>query len=103
MHGVDSSRATQIPQIPDVGPHIPTTLFSSPPSTPLVGSHDVHPHEATQPGSRGGDRDEADDLFDYIFSFLESRCVTNTGTLPGTFIVNKEGLPLKQVRLPGNF
>jgi hypothetical protein len=55
---VGSSGTAQMPQIHDLGPHIPARLFSSPTSTPLDGSHDTHPQAATQPGSGGGDRDE---------------------------------------------
>jgi hypothetical protein len=105
MHGVGSSGAVQMPQGTDVGPRISfrTRLFISPPSTPLGGSHDTHPQEATQVGSGGGDGDEADDLANYMVSFPKSRCVTSTGTLKGTFMVNEEGIPLKKVKFPGNF
>ena len=58
---------------------------------------------ATQVGSGGGDRDEADDLTNYMVSFPKERRVTSTWTLKGTFMVNKEGLPLNQVKVPGNF
>jgi hypothetical protein len=105
MHGVGSSGATQTPQGTDAGPHIPAKkrLFISPPSTPLGGSHDMHPQEATRVGSRGGDGHEADDLANYMVSFPKERRVTNTGTLKGKFMVNEEGLPLKQVKVLGNF
>jgi hypothetical protein len=105
MHGVGSSGVAQTPQGTDAGPRIPSRmwLFISPPSTPLGGSHDTHPQEATQVGSGGGDGDEADDLANYMVSFPKERCVTNMGTLKGTFMVNEEGLPLKQVKVPGNF
>jgi hypothetical protein len=84
--------------------NLPGQLFRSPPSTPLGGSHDTHTQEAaTQVGSGGGDGDEADDLTNYMVSFPKERHVTNTGTLKGTFMVNEEGLPLKQVKVPGNF
>jgi hypothetical protein len=49
----------------------------------------------TQGGSRGGDRDEADDLTNYMVAFPKVRHVTSIGTLKGTFMVNEEGLPLK--------
>jgi hypothetical protein len=101
--GVGSSgTVAQMPQIPDVGPRIPSRLFSSPPSTPLDGIHDTHPQATTQPGSGGGDRDEPDDV-DYMVAFPGVRCVTSMGTLPCTFMVNEEGLPLKKIRLPGSF
>jgi hypothetical protein len=57
----------------------------------------------TQVGSRGGDRYEVNDSTNYMVVFPKERCVTNTGTLKGTFMVNDEGLPLKQVKVPGNF
>jgi hypothetical protein len=84
MHGIGSSGAAQMPQGPNVGPHIAARiqLFRSPPSTPLGGSHDTPTEEAaTQVGSGGGDRDEADDLTNYMVSFPKERHVTNTGTL----------------------
>ena len=58
---------------------------------------------ATKVGSGGGDRDEADDLTNYMIDFPKERCVTIIGTLKGTFMVNEEGLPLKKVKVPGNF
>jgi hypothetical protein len=106
MHGVGSSGTAQMPQGPDASPRIASRmqLFRSPPSTPLGGSHDTHTEEATtQVGSGGGDGDEVDDLTNYMVSFPKERHVTNTGTLKGTFMVNEEGLPLKQVKVPGNF
>jgi hypothetical protein len=79
-------------------------LFRYPPSTPLGGIHDMHTKEtATHVGSRGGDGDEVDDLTNCMFVFPKSRCVTSTWTLKGTFMVKEEGLPLKQVKVPGNF
>jgi hypothetical protein len=56
---------------------------------------------ATQVGSGGGDIDEADDLDNYMVYFPKARCVTSTRTLKGTFMVNEEGIPLKQVKVPG--
>jgi hypothetical protein len=106
MHGIGSSGTAQMPQGPNAGPRIASRmqLFISPPSTPLGGSHDTHTEEAaTQVGSGGGDGDEADDLTNYMVSFPKERHVTSTGTLKGTFMVNEEGLPLKQVKVPGNF
>jgi hypothetical protein len=102
MHGIGSSGAAQMPQGPNAGPRIAARmqLFRSPPSTPLGGSHDTPTEEAaTQVGSGGGDRDEADDLTNYMVSFPKARRVTSTGTLKGTFMVNEEGLPLKQVKV----
>ena len=106
MHGVGSSGAAQTPQGPNAGPRIAsrTQLFRSPPSTPLGGSHDTHTEEAaTQVGSRGGDGDEADDLANYMVAFPKEIHVTNTGALKGTFMVNKEGIPLNKVKVPRNF
>jgi hypothetical protein len=105
MHGIGSSGTAQRPQGSNAGPRIAvrTQLFRSPPSTPLGGSHDTHTEEATtQIGSKGGDGDEADDLTNYMVAFPKARRVTNTRTLKGTFMVNEEELPLKQVKVPGN-
>ena len=88
-----SNEPAQKLEIPNAGPR-----------TPLVSSHDTLPQEAsTQPSSGGGDRDEANLLVEYMVSFPRARHVISMGTLPGTFMVNDEGLPLKQVKLPGNF
>jgi hypothetical protein len=38
-----------------------------------------------------------------MVSFYGARCVTSMGTLPCTFLVDDNGLPLKQSRLPGSF
>jgi hypothetical protein len=38
-----------------------------------------------------------------MVSFPGARCVTSMGTLPCTFLVDDNGLPLKQSRLPGSF
>ena len=106
MHGIGSSGAAQTPQGPNAGSRITarTQLFRFPPSTPLGGSHDTPIEEATtQVGSGGGDRDETNDLTNYMVSFPKARRVTSTGTLKGTFMVNEEGLPLKQVKVPCNF
>ena len=106
MHGIDSSDAAQTPQGPNAGPRIAAKmqLFRSPPSTPLGGSHDTPTEEAaTQVDSGGGDRDEGDDLTNYMVSFPKERHVISTGTLKGTFMVNEEGLPLNQVKFPSNF
>jgi hypothetical protein len=64
----------------------------------------MHTEEvAKHVGSRGGDGDEANDLTKYRVSFPKERHVTNTGTLKSTFMVNEEELPLKQVKILGNF
>jgi hypothetical protein len=101
MHGVGSGGATQTPQVLDAVPRksSKTHLFISRPSTPLCGSHNMHIEE----GSGGGDGDEVDDLTKYMVDFPKARRVTSTGTLKGTFMVNEEGLPLNQVKVPGNF
>jgi hypothetical protein len=52
--------------------------------------------------SRDGDKDEAGDVVDMV-SFPGARRVTSTGTLLCTFLVDDNGLPLKQIRLPGSF
>jgi hypothetical protein len=106
MHGASSSGISHMPQGPNAGPHNPMRmqLFISPPSTPVGGSHNTHPQEAaTQVGSGGRDEDEANDLANYMVAFPKEICVTNTGTLKGTFMVNEEGIPLKKVKVPGNF
>jgi hypothetical protein len=106
MHGIGSSGIAKMPQGPNTSHRIAsrTQLFRSPPSTPLGGSHDTPTEEAaTKVGSRGGDRDQDDDLTNYMVSFPKEICVTSTGTLKGTFMVNEEGLPLKKVKVPGNF
>jgi hypothetical protein len=103
--GVGSSGIAEMPQSPDVGCHTAArVLFTSPSSTPnLDRSHDTHRQASTQwSGSRGGDRDEADDVVDMV-AFPGARRVTNMGTLPCTFLVDDNKLPLKQIRLPGSF
>jgi hypothetical protein len=102
---VGSSGAAEMPQSPDVGCHTTArVLFTSPSSTPnLDRSHDTHRQASPQQsGSRGGDRDEVDDVVDMV-AFPGARHVTNTGTLPCTFLVDDNRLPLKQIRLPGSF
>jgi hypothetical protein len=106
MHGVSSSGVAQMSEGPEAGPcqYVRTQLLISPPSTLLGGSHDTHTEEATiQVGSRGGEEDKVDYLTNYMVSFPKERRVTSTRTLKGTFMVNEEGLPLKQVKVPGNF
>jgi hypothetical protein len=58
---------------------------------------------ATHVGFGGGNRDEVDDITNYMVSFPKEICVTSTGTLKGEFMANEEGLPLNQVKVPGNF
>ena len=60
-------------------------LFSSPPSIHVVNSHDTDPQESTQLRFGDVDRDEADDLDDYMVSFPGVRHVTSMGTLSRTF------------------
>jgi hypothetical protein len=57
----------------------------------------------TQVGYGGGDRDEVNDLTKYMVVFPKARRVTSIMTLKGTFMINEEGIPLKQVKVPGNF
>jgi hypothetical protein len=95
-----------MPQGTDAGPCIAsrTYLFRSPPSTPLGGSHDTHTEETTtQVGSGHGDEYEDDDLTSYMVFFPKERHATNTWILKGTFMVNNEGIPLKQVKVPGQY
>ena len=89
---VSRSGNAQMSDIPDSGPQ-----------TPLASSPDMHTQKATQPGPGGGDRDEDNILVDYIVEFPGVRRVTSMGTLPDTFMVNNEGLPLKKVKLPNIF
>jgi hypothetical protein len=64
----------------------------------------MHRQESTpQLDSRYGGRDEDHSDVVEIVSFPRARCVTSTGTLPCTFLVDDNGLPLKQSRLPGSF
>jgi hypothetical protein len=103
--GVGSSGTAKTPQCPDISCHIVyRVLFTTPYSTPnLDRSHDTHRHESTQWSRyRGGDRDEAGDVVE-IVSFSGAKHVTNTRTLPCTFLVDDNKLPLKPIRLPGSF
>jgi hypothetical protein len=62
---VGSSGIVEMPQSPDVGCHTTArVLFTSPSSTPnLDKSHETHRQTCPQwSGSRGGDRDEANDV-----------------------------------------
>ena len=79
-------------------------LFTSPYSTPnLDRSHETQCQTSTHHSeSRDGGRDEAGDVVDMV-SFPGARIVTRTGTLPLTFLVDDNGIPLKQSRLPGSF
>jgi hypothetical protein len=104
--GVGSSGATETLQSPDAGSHTTArALFTSPYSTPhLDRSHDMHQHASTpRSKSREGGRDEDhSDVVD-MDAFPGARRVTSTGTLLCTFLVDDNGLPLKQSRLPGSF
>jgi hypothetical protein len=104
---VGSSGATEMLQSPNVGDHTyARALFTSPSSTPnLDRSHDTHRQTPTHwSESRDGGRDEAHgDVVEYMVAFSRARCVTRTGTLLCTFLVDDNGLPLKQSRLPSSF
>jgi hypothetical protein len=103
--GVGSSGATETLQSPDAGGHTaPRVIFTSPYSTPnLDRSHDTHRQTSTHRSkSRDGDIDEAGDVVDMV-AFPRARRVTSTGTLPCTFLVDDNGIPLKQSRLLGSF
>jgi len=102
---VGSSGITEIPQSPDAGCHTTArVLFTSPYSIPnLYRNHDTHRQASTQQsGSRGGDKYYVDDVVGMVV-FPRARHVTNMGTLPCTFLVDDNRLPLKQIRLPGKF
>ena len=72
-------------------------------STPLGASQETHPSQAdTQPTAERVGNDEAD-MANYIIAFPGATRVTSTGTIPGMFLVNNEGVPIKQVQLPGKF
>jgi hypothetical protein len=104
--GVGSSGATEMLQSPDAGGHTAArALFTSPSSTPhLDRSHDMHRQASTpRSESREGGRDEDHSDVVEMDAFPGARRVTSTGTLPCTFLVDDNGLPLKQSRLPGSF
>jgi hypothetical protein len=93
-------------QIPDAGGHTAAReLFTSPSSTPnLDRSHETH-LQASTPRSEsryGGRDDDHSDVVEMV-AFLGARCVTSTRTLPCTFLVDDNGLPLKQSRVSGSF
>ena len=93
-------------QSPDAGGHTTArALFTSPSSTPhLDRIHDMHLHASTprsESRDGGGDEDHSD-VFEMV-AFLGARRVTIMGTLPCTFLVDDNGIPLKQSRLPGSF
>ena len=104
--GVGSSGVAETLQSPDAGGHTTArALFTSPSSTPHADrSHDTH-RQASTPRSefRDGGRDETHGDVVEMIAFPGARCVTSTGTLPCTFLVDDNGLPLKQSRLPGSF
>lgn len=103
--GVGSSGTTETLQSPDTGYHIAArALFTSPSSTShLDRSHDMH-RQASTPRSEsreGGKDEDHSDVVD-MDAFPRARHVTSMGTLLCTFLVNDNGLPLKQSRLPGS-
>ena len=70
---------------------------------PLGGSQETHPsQEDTYPTVERVGSDEVG-MAKFIIAFPRATCVTSTGTIPGTFLVNDEGVPIKQVQLPDNF
>jgi hypothetical protein len=105
--GVGSSGATETLQSPDVGGGHTTAreLFNSPSSTPhLDRSNDTHQHASTpRSESRDGGRDEDHSDVVEMVALPRARRVTSIGTLLCTFLVNDNGFPLKQSRLPGSF
>jgi hypothetical protein len=104
--GVGSSGTTKMLQSPDVGGHTTArALFTSPYSTPnLDRIHDMHRQTSTpRSESRNGGRDEDHSDVVEMVAFPGARHVTVTGTLPCTFLIDDNGLPLKQSRLPSCF
>ena len=104
--GVGSSGTTEMLQSPDAGSHtVARELFTSPYSTPHLDiSHDMHRQASTpQSESREGGRDEDHSDVVEMDAFPRARCVTSTRTLPCTFLVDNNGLSLKQSRLLGSF
>ena len=89
-----------------MGSHTTTReLFTAPSSTPnLDRSHDTH-RQASTPRSESidGGRDEDHSDVVEMVAFPGARRVTSTGTLLCTFLVDDNGLPLKQSRLSGSF
>jgi hypothetical protein len=89
-----------------VGDHTSSrVLFTSPSSTPnLDRSHETHRQASTtRSESRDGGRDEDHSDVVEMVAFPKVRRVISMGTLPCTFLVNDNGIPLKQSRLPGSF
>ena len=73
------------------------------PSTPLGASQETHPAQAdTQLTAERVGSDE-DDMANQIIAFSGATCVSSTGTINGTLLVNDEGVPIKHVQLPGKF
>jgi hypothetical protein len=104
--GVGSSRTIETLQSPKAGGHTATkALFTSPSSTPqLDRSHDTHQQASTpQSEFREGGRDEDHSDVVEMEAFPRASHVTSTRTLPCTFLINDNGLPLKQSRLLGSF
>jgi hypothetical protein len=103
---VGSSGATEMLQSPDVGNHTTSKeLFTSPSSTPnLDRIHDMYRQTSTpQSESRDGGRDEDHSDVVEMVACPGARRVTSMGTLPCTFLVDDNKLPLKQSRLPSCF
>jgi hypothetical protein len=104
--GVGSSGATETLQSPNAGGHTATrALFTSPSSTPhLDRSHDMHRQEST-PQSKSRYCGRCEDHSDVVemVAFPRARRVTSMGTLPCTFLVDDNGLPLKQSRLLSSY
>ena len=103
---VGSSGAAETLQSPDAGGHTAArALFTSPSSTPhLDRIHGTHRQASTpRSESREGGRDEDHSDVVEMVSFPRARCVISTGTLPCTFLVDDNGLPLKQSRLLSSF
>jgi hypothetical protein len=104
--GVGSSGTTETLQSLDASGHTTArTLFTSPSSTPHADRiHDTHWQESTprsEPREGGRDEDHSDVV--EMDAFPRARNVTSMRTLLCTFLVDNNGLPLKQSRLPGSF
>jgi hypothetical protein len=106
--------AESTPQHPaSTSQHIPTRLFRTPPvidpshtqtgSTPIAmdQEHDIplQPKVAESHVGAGGSTGN-DDI---VSSFPGSSCVSSTGTIPCTFLVNEKGVPIKTLKIPGVF
>jgi hypothetical protein len=104
--GVGSSGATETLQSPDTSGHTTArALFTSPSSTPHADRiHDMHRHASTPRSEfREGGRDEDHSDVVEMDAFPGARHVTSMRTLSCTFLVDNNGLPLKQSRLLSSF